>query len=61
MEYHGKLYGKAGKTYFQLLETSEDVDNLKKENAELKDCIKEILPLLDKSEIQTDKIKKLIQ
>lgn len=29
MNYKGKLYGRVGKTYFPLLDTSEEVDNLK--------------------------------
>jgi len=30
MEYSGKLFGKVGKRYFPLLDTTDDVDNLKK-------------------------------
>ncbi len=43
------------------LETSEDADKLKEENRELKECIAEILPLLNKTEILIDEIKKLIE
>lgn len=46
MEYNGKLYGKVGKTYFPLLETTEDFDKiksdakkLKKENTSLREYI----------------------
>ncbi len=35
MEYSGKLYGKVGDQYFPLIETTEDVDALKKQIAEL--------------------------
>lgn len=30
MEYKGELYGKVGKSYFPLQETSEDFDSMKK-------------------------------
>tara|TARA_B100000378_G_scaffold236018_1_gene202714 strand:- start:21147 stop:21392 length:246 start_codon:yes stop_codon:yes gene_type:complete len=36
MEYKGKLYGKIGNKYFDTSYTSEDYDNLVKENKELK-------------------------
>lgn len=32
MEYKGKLYGKVGKSYFPLIETAEDFENLKVAN-----------------------------
>lgn len=35
MEYSGKLYGKVGSQYFPLMETTEDVETLKKRIAEL--------------------------
>lgn len=31
MEYKGKLYGRVGEIYFPLMETSEDVERMKKE------------------------------
>lgn len=36
MEYNGKLFGKVGRTYFPIEETTEDIEILKKklENAE---------------------------
>lgn len=43
MEYQGKLYGKVGKSYFPLIETTEDFDNLKKEKDELIGCLKNIV------------------
>lgn len=38
MEYHGKLYGKLGNSYFPLQETSDDVDKMK-------NALKEILKI----------------
>ena len=35
MEYIGKLYGKSGGEYFPLIETTKDVDNLKKRVSKL--------------------------
>lgn len=36
MEYHGNLYAKVGGEYFKLDETSDDIDNLRDENDNLK-------------------------
>ena len=36
MKYKGALYGKVGKTYFPLQETSEDFDMMKKALKEIK-------------------------
>lgn len=36
MKYEGKLYGKTGGQYFELVDTSKDVKNLKKENIKMK-------------------------
>lgn len=36
MEYEGKLYGKVGKSYFPLEDSTEDVDGLKNNNELLK-------------------------
>jgi len=35
MEYKGKLYGKVGKHYFPLEATSNDFDNMQKQNTEM--------------------------
>lgn len=35
MEYKGKLYGRVGNTYFPLIETTDDVENLKRKISEL--------------------------
>lgn len=43
MEYKGKLYGKVGKSYFPLLHTSDDYDNLVKRVAELEALIEQKL------------------
>ena len=44
MNYAGKLYGKGhGKTYFPLVLTSEDVDQMQKEHAAMKDALEYIL------------------
>lgn len=40
MEYKGKLYGKVGKSYFPLLHTTDDYDNLVK-------CVAELEALLE--------------
>lgn len=42
MEYQGKLYGKVGKKYFPLIETTEDIDRLKAENAKMKAALAHI-------------------
>jgi hypothetical protein len=43
MNYTGKLYGKGhGKTYFPLVLTSEDVDRMEKEHAEMKSALEYI-------------------
>jgi nucleoid-associated protein YejK len=47
MEYKGKLYGKVGDIYFELLETSEDVDRLKEQNEKLLSAIKGIIPMAE--------------
>lgn len=39
MEYHGKLYGKIGNKYFDTSKTSDDYDNLEKQNKSLLDEI----------------------
>lgn len=39
MEYKGKLYGKAGNTYFPLLITTEDWDNLENKVNELQEVV----------------------
>lgn len=43
MNYTGKLYGKGhGRTYFPLVLTSEDVDRMEKEHAEMKAALEYI-------------------
>ena len=42
MEYKGKLYCKLGSKYVELLETSEDFDNLKEQNRLMNEKIKEL-------------------
>jgi hypothetical protein len=39
MEYKGKLYGKVGSTYFPLLNTTEDWDNLENKVNELQEVV----------------------
>lgn len=39
MKYKGPLFGKIGKSYFPLIETSEDFDKLKEKNESLLDAI----------------------
>lgn len=46
MEYKGKLYGKVYKSYFPLLETTEDIDRLKNLNAELLEALKDTYKVL---------------
>lgn len=45
MEYKGPLYGKVGRTYFPLQETSEDFDKLKSDFKELYEKSKAIIDL----------------
>ncbi len=42
MEYKGKLFGKVGKTYFELEETVQDVEELKKDNERQKVVINKL-------------------
>jgi len=42
MEYKGKLYGKVGKHYFPLEATSNDFDNLQKQNTEMLEMLMDI-------------------
>lgn len=47
MQYHGKLYGKGhGKTYFPLVLTSEDVDKMETENAQMREALGHIRSIL---------------
>jgi hypothetical protein len=48
MKYEGKLYGKVGKVYFPLEETSEDFDMIKELLVESRDMLV-LCTLLDKS------------
>lgn len=45
MEYEGKLYGKAGKIYFPMEETTQDVDNLKSRIKDLEQQLKSSVAL----------------
>jgi len=52
MEYKGNLYGKVGKSYFKLLNTSEDFDKLKSERNEMLEMLKRLIqPDLDISDL----------
>lgn len=48
MKYEGKLYGKVGKTYFPLMNTSEDFDKIKELLIESREMLV-LCTLLDKS------------
>jgi len=43
MEYKGKLYGKVGKHYFPLEATSNDFDNMQKQNTEMLKMLEKVL------------------
>jgi len=48
MKYEGKLYGKVGKTYFPLMNTSEDFDKIKELLIESREMLV-LCTLFDKS------------
>ena len=56
MEYQGKLYGKVGKHYFPMMQTTEDFDNLEKQRDELIDQLKK---WIDGCELQTEHFSEL--
>ena len=55
MEYHGKLYGKFNGKPFDTGKTSDDFDNLEKENKEMKAMLQTILPMFTELDSQFGK------
>lgn len=47
MEYSGKLYGKIGRRYVPLKQTSEDVDKLERDNADLLEALETLVNMPD--------------
>ena len=57
MEYQGKLYGKVGKQYFPLSNTTEDFKSLEKTNSELLQTNKE---LFHKHQLEIGELKDIL-